>query len=612
MVYSGIYLLPKSNSSTIKSEHSNSNHPNQANVTNNNHLKNTKKLSSTGSTSNRSSESSRLNETSSNVTIKSDINKCNPKLAPEIVFLIKEHAKTLETINQISKKLQEIELKVDDISQRLSKENSLNSNYNHKQVNNNQNDQTTSSTDSAQVQKTKNSSNQKELNQTRLLPYSYKDVDHLSNNHLSNNLSNNATNIIPNNQILSDDSGGEYGNKTTKTVSDDDELLSILEKITKCSHHILHTQQAYQQQGVAIYNSLSKPYAYSHQPQNLSSNQFNNYQFNQQQQSAALQNTTSNHCTNSHHNIQNSRNHYNHNNNADIYNLHQQQPPAPQNFYYSATNNPYFLNAKSPIKTATSTNQQSQTMVPTLKYNNQIYPMQPGQHTASLNELLFEPNVERFLSNLDQLVCNEDTNLAAILNTSNQTNHNQTQQQVVNLNSTNLPILQHSQNQQFIQVSPHHSTPIQSTQPIPILTNNNNLRTNYLTNSNLSPNLLNSTINSNYGNYGNLMQNVQSSISQQNYLNNISLHDASTNNIQHQSQQQQQQQFINWQKARELLEKKERERIDNQLKQADEWLCMVDHINRNKYQSPNKTITTSSTATTKSSNNTSNNSQGNK
>ena len=199
------------NQSTLKSEKnsSNLNNTNTTSATNNvsaSHLmKASKKLSSTGSTSHRSSESSRFNETSSNVTIKSELNGKfgkSPKLAPEIIFLIKEHAKTLETINQISKRLQEIELKVDDISQRLSRESSLN--YGSKASSPKQNDHRTS--DGQQPPNDdhylKNDSHLHAKDQTRL-PYStvFKDVDHLSNN-----LSNNATNI-PNNQILSDDSG---------------------------------------------------------------------------------------------------------------------------------------------------------------------------------------------------------------------------------------------------------------------------------------------------------------------------------------------------------------------------------------------------------------------
>ena len=173
-------------------------------------MKSSKKLTSTGSTSHRSSESSRFNETSSNVTIKSDINSKfskSPKLAPEIIFLIKEHAKTLETINQISKRLQEIELKVDDISQRLSRESSLN--YSSKTPSPKQNDRASDGQpkpNDDNYLKTDSHLHTKE--QTRL-PYStFKDADHLSNN-----LSNNATNIPGNHQILSDDSG-EFQEKT--------------------------------------------------------------------------------------------------------------------------------------------------------------------------------------------------------------------------------------------------------------------------------------------------------------------------------------------------------------------------------------------------------------
>lgn len=265
----------------------------------------------------------------------------------------------------------------------------------------------------------------------------------------------------------------------------------------------------------------------------------------------------------------------------DIYNSHQ---PA----VYS--NHPYLLNAKSPsIRAAINQTIQQPTIGQPLKYNGAA----PQPMTASLNELLFEPNVERFLSNLDQLVCNDDTNLAAILGGNPQQASPQT---ATHLNPTpTLPMFnphQSPQSQQpFIPVSPHHhqatSTPITSQ---PMLANN--LRAGCLNTSNLQPpppNLLNTTLNSSY----NIMH--QASIGHQppynqmgnqlgNHLgnNHISMqYDASPHNIR--------QQYINWAKAKELLEKKERSRIDSQMKQADEWLGMVDQcLNRqratSKYQ----------------------------
>ena len=106
----------------------------------------------------------------------------------------------------------------------------------------------------------------------------------------------------------------------------------------------------------------------------------------------------------------------------------------------------------------------------------------------------------------------------------------------------------------------------------------NNLRAGCLNSSNLQPpppNLLNTTLNSSY----NIMH--QASINHQppyNLGNHISMqYDASPNNNNIR------QQYINWQKAKELLEKKERGRIDSQMKQADEWLGMVDQcLNRNR------------------------------
>lgn len=97
---------------------------------------------------------------------------------PEMFFLIKEHAKTLAAIDKITKRLSELEVKVHDIF--------------------------------TMVSRIEDSSNKQ----------GGKRVD------------------LTGNQVVSDDSGGEYSRTTTGTGIDDDELLSLLNYIAKISDNI--------------------------------------------------------------------------------------------------------------------------------------------------------------------------------------------------------------------------------------------------------------------------------------------------------------------------------------------------------------------------------------
>jgi len=118
----------------------------------------------------------------------------------EMMFLIREHSKTLAAVNKISKRLEELEQKVDNISKGISK------------------------------------------------------VDPCSST-IKDGESNSGA------LILSDDSGGEYSRTTTGTATDDDELLSLLQQITKCSHQIKQTQEAQIYQNQVLSNSFTRAYS---------------------------------------------------------------------------------------------------------------------------------------------------------------------------------------------------------------------------------------------------------------------------------------------------------------------------------------------------------------
>lgn len=120
------------------------------------------------------------------------------ELSPEIYFLIRQHAKTLTAINKITNRLEKLEHKVEDICKKVK-----------------------------QIDK---------FNESRGMGGGGGGIKKGESSSSSGN--NNAT-TTPN--ALSDDSGVEYSRTTTGTGHDDDELLCLLNQITKFSDSIKQT-----------------------------------------------------------------------------------------------------------------------------------------------------------------------------------------------------------------------------------------------------------------------------------------------------------------------------------------------------------------------------------
>ena len=132
------------------------------------------------------------------------------KPSPEILFLVREHAKTLETLSCINKRLEQLEVKVCDIQRTVNNSTlQLSSNM-------------ASSTHCDLVHSKSSANNCTSDQQEVLMTHGKK--------HLGNN------------GILSDDSGGEYSRTTNGTGADEDELISLLDQIAKCSQQIRDTQ----------------------------------------------------------------------------------------------------------------------------------------------------------------------------------------------------------------------------------------------------------------------------------------------------------------------------------------------------------------------------------
>lgn len=111
-------------------------------------------------------------------------------MSPEMLFLIKEHSKTRQQLSKISKRLKDLEDKVNKITQKVSNHEILSCNNNH----GNNNDIRAGNCKSG-------------------------DIPAACGN------------------ISSDDSGGEYS-RTTNGTTDEDELLSLLDLINKHSYQI--------------------------------------------------------------------------------------------------------------------------------------------------------------------------------------------------------------------------------------------------------------------------------------------------------------------------------------------------------------------------------------
>jgi hypothetical protein len=137
--------------------------------------------------------------------------------SPEIMFLIREHAKTLANLSSISKRLEQLEAKVCDIQRTV----------------------TDSKSSSIQLSNTACGTS-KESGMT-LMPSSGNEV---------------LTGKGASNHILSDDSGGEYSRTTNGTTADEDELISLLDQIVKHSQQIRETQSQQALQQHVLVNSI--------------------------------------------------------------------------------------------------------------------------------------------------------------------------------------------------------------------------------------------------------------------------------------------------------------------------------------------------------------------
>jgi hypothetical protein len=142
--------------------------------------------------------------------------------SPEILFLVQQQAKTLSSLSAISKRLDELEVRVCDIQRTVTANNSS----------------------SSSKSKTKTTT-----------------ADHLM---IASSSKCSASGQQLN--VLSDDSGGEYSRTTSGTNVDEDELISLLDQIAKYSQTIRDTQQTQAQQQLASMAISSPQHHHSHHP----------------------------------------------------------------------------------------------------------------------------------------------------------------------------------------------------------------------------------------------------------------------------------------------------------------------------------------------------------
>lgn len=140
--------------------------------------------------------------------------------SPEILFLVREHAKTLKTLSCISKRLEQLENKVCDIQRTVNNTNTMQLSC-------------TSSSSSSNIQ----------CNSAHCADVHCKVRGKCAHNDGGDAITaSGSKKHLGNNGILSDDSGGEYSRTTNGTVADEDELISLLDQIAKCSQQIRDTQ----------------------------------------------------------------------------------------------------------------------------------------------------------------------------------------------------------------------------------------------------------------------------------------------------------------------------------------------------------------------------------
>lgn len=137
------------------------------------------------------------------------------QVSPEIMFLLREHAKALSSLHSISKRLESLEVKVCDM--------------------------------------------QRSLNESVVRPSSSGGTTTavLTANHHHHNAHHQ---VISDGKgaVSNDDSGGEFSGTTTGTAADEDELNSVLDQILKHSQQIRASQEKAQQHQLLV-NRVSNP-----------------------------------------------------------------------------------------------------------------------------------------------------------------------------------------------------------------------------------------------------------------------------------------------------------------------------------------------------------------
>ena len=285
--------------------------------------------------------------------------------SPEVLFLIKSHAKTISAINNISKKLEQLEVKVCDIS---------------KQSSHRQNVGTTKCSNKAID--------------------SGKCHQHSCAAH-----------------VLSDDSGGEYSRSThtNGTATDEDELMSLLDQIGRCSQSIRDTRQGVNQSSLSRVDyhpihDVQHPLTATSQPgnnQRVTQSSLSRVEHHPIHDVQHLLTPTSQPGNNQR--VTSASGHL-----LSKTPLHQYEglthrsSPAAINHSFGLTPTPVvhhpFNHVSSAHPPSTSYNHP-----PSSSYNHPPSTSYNHHHSASLNALLFDPNVSRVLSSLsDELVVDDN------------------------------------------------------------------------------------------------------------------------------------------------------------------------------------------------------------
>lgn len=140
------------------------------------------------------------------------------QVSPEIMFLLREHAKALSNLHSISKRLESLEVKVCDM--------------------------------------------QRSLNESVVKPSSSGGTTTTTvltaNHHHHHNTHHQVMSDGKGGAVSNDDSGGEFSGTTTGTAADEDELNSVLDQILKHSQQIRASQEKAQQHQLLV-NRVPNP-----------------------------------------------------------------------------------------------------------------------------------------------------------------------------------------------------------------------------------------------------------------------------------------------------------------------------------------------------------------